>query len=98
MLWIFVLPIQYFGKMDQETRSSSLTKLYLRIWLYVLLTGFLETAFLLSSGLIWFLLVFSLGGLRLQAQAYLVHDNAIDILRPSRPRQADRPLQASIRQ
>lgn len=92
LLWIFVLPIQYFGKMDQTTRSSPLTKLYLRIWLYVLLTGFLETAFLLSSGLIWFLLVFSLGGLRLQAQAHLVHDHAPNTRPQPRTRAANRPV------
>ncbi len=43
MVWIYILPLHYLGKMDGDTRKSPLTKLYVGIWLYVLLYGFLET-------------------------------------------------------
>lgn len=54
LMWIFLLPLHYLGKMDEATRNSPLTRLYVGVWLYVLLYGFLETLFLLSSGFVWF--------------------------------------------
>lgn len=76
MVWIYILPLHYLGKMDEDTRKSPLTKLYVGIWLYVLLYGFLETLFLLSAGFVWFFLVVAIMGLRLQANASLVEVEA----------------------
>nr|WP_295983220.1 Wzy-type polysaccharide biosynthesis protein UppW [uncultured Agrobacterium sp.] len=74
LLWIYLLPLHYLGKMDDATRRSPLTKLYVGVWLYVLLYGFLETLFLLSAGFVWFFLVVAVVGLHLQANASLVED------------------------
>lgn len=74
--WICLLPLHYLGKMDQLARNSPLTRLYVGIWLYVLLYGFLETLFLLSSGFVWFFLLVAVMGLRLQANASLVESEA----------------------
>ncbi|MCZ7938940.1 Wzy-type polysaccharide biosynthesis protein UppW [Agrobacterium salinitolerans] len=74
LMWIFLLPLHYLGKMDEATRNSPLTRLYVGVWLYVLLYGFLETLFLLSSGFVWFFLLVAVMGLHLQANASLAED------------------------
>lgn len=76
LMWLYLLPLHYLGKMDDATRNSPLTRLYVGVWLYVLLFGFLETIFFLSTGFVWFFLVVALMGLRLQANASLVEDEA----------------------
>ena len=43
---------------------------------HVLLFGFLETIFFLSTGFVWFFLVVAVMGLHLQANASLVEDEA----------------------
>jgi len=62
--------------MDSATRNSPLTRLYVGVWLYVLLYGFLETLFLLSAGFVWFFLLVAMMGLHLQAHASLVEEEA----------------------
>lgn len=74
MVWIYLLPLQYLGKMNDATRNSPLTRLYVGVWLYVLLYGFLETLFFLSTGFVWFFLIVAVMGLHLQANASLVED------------------------
>ena len=76
LTWICLMPLRDLGKMDEATRNSPLTKLYVGVWLYVLLYGFLETMFFLSTGFVWFFLVVAVMGLRLQANASLVEDEA----------------------
>ncbi len=76
LLWLYLLPLVYLGKMDDATRNSPLTRLYVSVWLYVLLFGFLETIFFLSTGFVWFFLAVAVMGLRLQANASLVEDEA----------------------
>ncbi|WP_421418010.1 Wzy-type polysaccharide biosynthesis protein UppW [Agrobacterium tumefaciens] len=76
LTWICLMPLRDLGKMDEATRKSPLTKLYVGVWLYVLLYGFLETMFFLSTGFVWFFLVVAVMGLRLQANASLVEDEA----------------------
>ncbi|MFK3779987.1 Wzy-type polysaccharide biosynthesis protein UppW [Agrobacterium sp. NPDC089420] len=74
LVWIYLLPLHYLGKMNVATRNSALTRLYVGVWLYVLLFGFLETIFFLSTGFVWFFLVVAVVGLHLQANASLVED------------------------
>ncbi len=76
MVWIYLLPLHYLGKMNEATRNSPLTRLYVGVWLYVLLYGFLETLFFLSTGFVWFFLIVAVMGLHLQANASLVEDEA----------------------
>lgn len=76
LVWLYLLPLVYLGKMDDATRNSPLTRLYVSVWLYVLLFGFLETIFFLSTGFVWFFLAVAVMGLRLQANASLVEDEA----------------------
>ncbi|MBS0260055.1 MAG: O-antigen ligase family protein [Proteobacteria bacterium] len=74
MVWIYLLPLHYLGKMNEATRNSPLTRLYVGVWLYVLLYGFLETLFFLSTGFVWFFLIVAVMGLHLQANASLVEE------------------------
>lgn len=74
LVWIYLLPLHYLGKMDEATRKSPLTRLYVGVWLYVLFYAFLETIVLLSAGFIWFFFIVALIGLHLQANAGLVED------------------------
>ncbi|MFB4375899.1 Wzy-type polysaccharide biosynthesis protein UppW [Agrobacterium tumefaciens] len=76
LVWIYLLPLHYLGKMNEATRNSPLTRLYVGVWLYVLLYGFLETLFFLSTGFVWFFLIVAVMGLHLQANASLVEDEA----------------------
>ncbi|MCZ7502777.1 Wzy-type polysaccharide biosynthesis protein UppW [Agrobacterium sp. ST15.13.015] len=76
MVWIYLLPLHYLGKMNEATRNSPLTRLYVGVWLYVLLYGFLETLFFLSTGFVWFFLIVAVMGLHLQANASLVEEEA----------------------
>jgi O-antigen ligase len=88
LLWLYLLPLVYLGKMDDATRNSPLTRLYVSVWLYVLLFGFLETIFFLSTGFVWFFLAVAVMGLRLQANASLVEDEA-ELEPPQTDGQAD---------
>ncbi|TRB01595.1 O-antigen ligase family protein [Rhizobium rhizogenes] len=74
LVWIYLLPLHYLGKMDEATRKSPLTRLYVGVWLYVLLYSFLETILMLSAGFVWFFLIVAVMGLHLQATASLVQD------------------------
>lgn len=76
LIWIYLLPLHNLGKMDSATRNSPLTRLYVGVWLYVLIYGFLETLFLLSAGFVWFFLLVAMMGLHLQAHASLVEEEA----------------------
>lgn len=72
MIWLCLLPLYNLGKMRESVRKSPLTFLYIGIWLHVLLYGFLETTFLMSSGFGWFIMLVAVMGLHLQATANIV--------------------------
>jgi O-antigen ligase len=71
LIWLVVVPLRDIGRAEANGNSPHLTRLFKRLWLYVLLTGFLESIFLLSAGAIWFMMVMAVLGLRLQATATL---------------------------
>lgn len=71
LFWIVWLPLRDLGIACQNGMSA-LTRFYTRVWLYALLLGFLESTFLISAGIIWFMLLLAVFGLRLQVQAKLV--------------------------
>lgn len=77
LVWIFVLPLHYLGKMSETVRKSPLTHFYVSVWLYTLLYGFLETLFMLSTGFVWFFIIVAIVGLRLQVHANLVEEEGV---------------------
>ncbi|MFK0384211.1 O-antigen ligase family protein [Agrobacterium sp. NPDC090273] len=84
LIWIFLLPLYYLGKMSEAVRKSPLTRFYVSIWLYTLLYGFLETLFMLSTGFVWFFIIVAIVGLHLQAHASLVEDEEVAIPIPGK--------------
>ena len=70
LFWILWLPLRDIG-IARRQQPTALTRYYIRIWLYVLLLGFLESTFLIS-GATWFMLLMAIFGLRFQGQAQLI--------------------------
>lgn len=74
LVWVLVLPLRDFGRMQPEAQHSPLTRLYTRIWLYMLFNASLES-FLYDGGsnnMLWFAFALALYGLRLQASAQVI--------------------------
>lgn len=74
VLLLIILPLIYVSRMPQERQHSSLTRLFLRVWLYALFAGCLESVFYEGASFLWFMVLVSIYGLRLQARAILVKD------------------------
>lgn len=71
VIWLLVLPLRHVARIPQADRNSPLTRLFVRIWLYAIFNAGLESLFFEGGNLLWFSLVFSLYGLRLQSAARL---------------------------
>ena len=55
--------------MGGNANSASLTRLFVRIWLYGVFTACVESIFFESGNLVWFAFVVAVFGLRMQAHA-----------------------------
>ncbi|MEN5082944.1 O-antigen ligase [Bosea sp. TWI1241] len=71
VLWVLVLPLRDISRMAPAVEHSPLTRLYTRIWLYAIFNAGLESLFFEGGNVLWFLLVVSLYGFRLQGSAAL---------------------------
>lgn len=71
LFWIVWLPLRDIGA-ARKREPTALTRYYIRVWLYILLLGFLESTFMMSGGAIWFMMLVAIFGLRFQAQAQLI--------------------------
>lgn len=69
---LVLLPLLYTFRMSPERLHSGLTRLFLRVWLYTLFTGCLESMFFEGASFLWFMVLVSIYGLRLQCCAALV--------------------------
>ncbi|CEJ11592.1 O-Antigen ligase [bacterium YEK0313] len=74
MLFLVLLPLRYIDKAEQRGNRPALTVLFTRIWLFVLFTACLESIFFATGDAVWFMLLVSIFGLRLQAFARLRED------------------------
>ncbi|CDM62809.1 MULTISPECIES: O-antigen ligase family protein [Rhizobium] len=70
--WLVILPIGYARRALAGSNDITLTRLFLRIWLFSLFLACLESPFFGNSGPIWFTMLLAVFGLRLQANAGLV--------------------------
>ncbi|KQN73876.1 polymerase [Devosia sp. Leaf64] len=84
LIWIVILPCRQASVALARGTDPDLTRLYLRIWLFGLLTSCLESPIFENSGPLWFTLLIAVFGLRLQATAGLV--GAAPQLEPRGPR------------
>ena len=72
IVWLVILPGYHASVALKRGADGDLTRLYLRIWLFVLLSSSFESYFLENGGPIWFTMLIAVFGLRLQARADLV--------------------------
>lgn len=72
VLWAVIMPIRDIGLAQKAGNDPRMTRLFIRIWLYVVFLGCIESVFHGGGGATWFSLLFALFGLRLQGSAYLV--------------------------
>jgi O-antigen ligase len=72
VIWLIVLPGHHAGIALKRGGDPELTRLYMRIWLFVLLSSAFESYFLDNGGPLWFTMLIAVFGLRLQAHANLV--------------------------
>lgn len=72
VLWLVILPGHHATIALRRGADPDLTRLYLRIWLFVLLSSAFESYFLDNGGPLWFTMLIAVFGLRLQAHANLV--------------------------
>ena len=66
------LPLRDSAQAFASGNSKPLTRLFVRIWLFCLFTGCLESIFFSTAGPVWFMMLVAVFGLRLQARSRLV--------------------------
>lgn len=71
LIWIIVLPLRNISRLEPDAEHSHLTRLFVRIWLYTILSAGLESLFFEGGNPLWFTLLFAVYGLSLQASAAL---------------------------
>jgi O-antigen ligase len=71
LIWLLLQPLRSIARLPPERERSPLTRLYIRVWLYAVFSGGLESFFFEGGNLVWFTLLFSLNGLHLQSAAAL---------------------------
>ncbi|WP_150132742.1 O-antigen ligase family protein [Neorhizobium sp. SOG26] len=71
VVWLILLPIRDAGTAFESNNDMALTRLFLRIWIFCVLLGSLESVFFINSGPTWFSMLVAVFGLRLQASATL---------------------------
>lgn len=74
VFWLVLLPLRDAAKAKRRTAEPHLTLLYLRIWAFALIVACLESNFFKPAGMMWFVLLVAVFGLRLQADADLTED------------------------
>lgn len=72
LLWLWILPLIYVSRAYKTSNNHNVTRLFVRIWLFSIYTACLESLFFQSGSPLWFSLLFSIFGLRLQARAHIV--------------------------
>ncbi|NTJ41910.1 O-antigen ligase family protein [Agrobacterium larrymoorei] len=73
MALVVFIPLRAVGRLDGARQNSpALSRLFMRVWLYVLYAGCLEVIFFQSGSPIFFLFLVSIFGLELQSRMSLV--------------------------
>ena len=95
IVWLVILPLRDIARAEATGNDPALTRLFTRIWLYGLFSACLETVFFESGEPLWFMLLFAVFGLRLQAGARARQEEATETaeIRGGSPRQPSFGLQ-----
>lgn len=65
---VLFLPLRDINRSDPDGIHSNVTRLFVRIWLYTLLNSGLESTFLESGSMLWFMFLVALYSFRLRSQ------------------------------
>lgn len=68
------MPLRDVSRAEARDNDPALTRLFTRIWLYGVFSACVESLYFQSGSLIWFMLIVSIFGLRLQASAYEIRE------------------------
>lgn len=68
------LPLRDVSRAETRGNDPALTRLFTRIWLYGVFSACVESLYFQSGSLVWFMLIVSIFGLRLQASAHEIRD------------------------
>ncbi|MFC5420424.1 MAG: exopolysaccharide biosynthesis protein [Stutzerimonas stutzeri] len=71
LAWLIALPLYHISRIDPENEHSHLTRLFIRIWLYVIFHACLESLFFEGANPLWFTFLIVIYGLFLQTSAAL---------------------------
>ncbi len=72
LIFLMVVPFRSANAALQASNNPALTRMFLRIWIYGLYGSCLESDFFQSGSPVWFSVLFSIFGLRMQASAELI--------------------------
>lgn len=71
-IWLLILPILYIQQAEEQGGNPHLTRLFSRIWLYVIFASCTDTLFFQNRNPIWFALLIAVFGLRFQAKSDMI--------------------------
>ena len=71
LVWVLFLPLRDISRLPAAIEHSDLTRLFIRVWLYVIFNAGLESLFFEGGNLLWFTFLYCLYGLRFQSSATL---------------------------
>ncbi|MDH2380858.1 O-antigen ligase [Bradyrhizobium sp. CER78] len=69
------LPLRDVSQADMRDNDPALTRLFTRIWLYGVFSACVESLYFQSGSLVWFMVIVSIFGLRLQAGAHEIRES-----------------------
>lgn len=71
-VWLLILPILYIERAEEQGGNPHLTRLFSRIWLYVIFASCTDTLFFQNRNPVWFALLIAVFGLRFQAKSDMI--------------------------
>ncbi len=84
LIWAIFLPLRDIALAQRANNNPIMTRLFIRIWLYAVVTACIESIFYAGGGALWFSLLFAMFGLRLQGSARLLSPRAAPLAAPDR--------------
>lgn len=83
LVWVLFLPLRDISRLPPAIEHSDLTRLFIRVWLYVIFNAGLESLFFEGGNLLWFTFLYCLYGLRFQSSATLTEERLVPAERPT---------------
>lgn len=71
-IWLLILPIIYIKRAEEREGNPHLTRLYMRIWIYVIFASCTDSLFFQNRNPVWFALLIAVFGLRFQAKSDMI--------------------------